>query len=445
MNKEEVNIKMKHEVEINVNKVTGEKGDLEMKKLENEVERDDEKDIVKLRLDQLKESKLNFFVLKDIEKLADDIETNGLNHNLVVRTTNEKGSYIIISGARRYNALKILNNKYPDRYNEVYCKVIDDSNMDDINELMMIFSANREVRDCNERAIELTAAISVNKIIKGGTTNEIKRKKKALFFMLLGEKYSNERKQNDKWEQYNKLASCENERIQNAYCTHVISTLNAAYMLISLDENVQNELLDKANEDSPIKETMIRKIKNETKKTETNNVEQTNIDKKKVEKNNFEHKTVPTTPTLINATEQGVIENAIDNYYSEDDDFSDDFDNEDEVEEIDYTEVDDIMEITDADAFLRELQRRKEEGIPLFDMDELLNVDDSNLTIDTTGRIKKLLSPEKNSTKEDKTISSITKWAETVRHKIKYTDEELELFELLKEVLDEIDLKLSMQ
>ena len=50
----------------------------------------------------------NFYELSDIEPLADDIERQGLKSNLVVAKDGDSGKYLLISGHRRLEAVKLL-------------------------------------------------------------------------------------------------------------------------------------------------------------------------------------------------------------------------------------------------------------------------------------------------------------------------------------------------
>ena len=49
---------------------------------------------------------------EDVETLANDIDRNGLMHNLVVypRTDGKQTKYVLLSGERRYKALNYLSN-----------------------------------------------------------------------------------------------------------------------------------------------------------------------------------------------------------------------------------------------------------------------------------------------------------------------------------------------
>ncbi len=92
-----------------------------------------------LDIDSLVPSKNNFYGIRLVEELADSIKENGLMHNLVVRKTND-GKYEIISGERRYQALKILG------YKKVPCKIQECTDLD--SELMLI-QANMQQRELN--------------------------------------------------------------------------------------------------------------------------------------------------------------------------------------------------------------------------------------------------------------------------------------------------------
>lgn len=57
---------------------------------------------------EIKLNKENFYELSEIELLADDIERQGLKHNLVVCKDSGGAGYWLISGHRRYSAIKLL-------------------------------------------------------------------------------------------------------------------------------------------------------------------------------------------------------------------------------------------------------------------------------------------------------------------------------------------------
>ncbi|UZP02313.1 ParB N-terminal domain-containing protein [Clostridium botulinum] len=90
-----------------------------------------------LDIDSLVPSKNNFYGIRDIEELAESIKENGLMHNLVVRKM-DNGTYEIISGERRYTALKKLG------YEKVPCQIRE---INDLDAELMLIHANLDSRE----------------------------------------------------------------------------------------------------------------------------------------------------------------------------------------------------------------------------------------------------------------------------------------------------------
>lgn len=91
----------------------------------------------------------NFYSLNEIELLADDIERQGLKHNLVVYE-NEKnpGTYVIKSGHRRFAAIKFLADS--NRYNSKFVPCLIDcakSKSENILDLIMLNATTRVMSD----------------------------------------------------------------------------------------------------------------------------------------------------------------------------------------------------------------------------------------------------------------------------------------------------------
>ena len=80
---------------------------------------------------------------EDIRTLAEDIERNGLMHNLVVLPQQEGKNtvYMLISGERRYRALKYLEEKVG------YCDIIYTRNPQNYKELL---NAKFNVLNCGQ-------------------------------------------------------------------------------------------------------------------------------------------------------------------------------------------------------------------------------------------------------------------------------------------------------
>jgi len=109
-----------------------------LKGLANKINGLDEKEVFTEELDinSLVPSSKNFYGIREIEELAASIEENGLMHNLVVR--KKEDMYEILSGERRYNALKKLN------WSKAPCKVIEAS---DLESEIILIQANVEQRE----------------------------------------------------------------------------------------------------------------------------------------------------------------------------------------------------------------------------------------------------------------------------------------------------------
>lgn len=102
----------------------------------------------------------NFYEISEIEKLANNIATVGLQQPLRLRPHPEaEGRYMIVSGHRRKAALNLLVQEDPERWKEVACIVQRDSVSPAMQQLRLIF-ANSDTRkmssaDQNEQAAQV--------------------------------------------------------------------------------------------------------------------------------------------------------------------------------------------------------------------------------------------------------------------------------------------------
>lgn len=93
--------------------------------------------LMEIDIEKLVPSSNNFYGIREIEELAESIKESGLMHNLVVRKI-EDGNYEILSGERRYRALKQLGFK------KVPCQVKEIAELD--GEILLI-QANSKQRE----------------------------------------------------------------------------------------------------------------------------------------------------------------------------------------------------------------------------------------------------------------------------------------------------------
>ncbi len=92
-------------------------------------------------------NEMNFYKVKDIESLAKDIKEHGLMQNLeVVHEPCKAGEYRIISGERRWEALKILASEGLTKFEIATCRIVSPHDPDE--EQIEIISANSYRTKC---------------------------------------------------------------------------------------------------------------------------------------------------------------------------------------------------------------------------------------------------------------------------------------------------------
>ncbi|WP_195940923.1 ParB/RepB/Spo0J family partition protein [Romboutsia sp. 1001713B170131_170501_G6] len=97
-------------------------------------------------IDKIVRNKKNFYEISNIEDLVEDISINGLNHNLVVRPIGNE-QYELISGERRYTALKELISKGNEKFRKVPCKTLE---LNDLDSEIVLIQANAQSRELSE-------------------------------------------------------------------------------------------------------------------------------------------------------------------------------------------------------------------------------------------------------------------------------------------------------
>ncbi|MEZ3486940.1 MAG: DUF3850 domain-containing protein [Lachnospiraceae bacterium] len=94
-----------------------------------------------ISISKMYRNKMNFYKVEDIESLARDIQEHGLKQNLeVVYEPCEDGEYRIISGERRWEALKILVSEGLAKFEIATCRIVKPRDPDE--EQIEIISAN---------------------------------------------------------------------------------------------------------------------------------------------------------------------------------------------------------------------------------------------------------------------------------------------------------------
>ncbi|MGL5152164.1 MAG: ParB N-terminal domain-containing protein [Clostridium sp.] len=108
-------------------------------------------DFRQIPFEDIKVNEKNFYNVKNLDDLTRSIEENGLMHNIEVLEVldGEKKSFKILSGERRYQAIKRLREATGSpKYDYVPCKVI--KGLDEIEEEIHLIKGNSDTRILSE-------------------------------------------------------------------------------------------------------------------------------------------------------------------------------------------------------------------------------------------------------------------------------------------------------
>lgn len=94
----------------------------------------------------------NFYELRGIEELADNISVAGLQQPIRVRAGEVPGRYIIVSGHRRLAAVKALAQETPEKWTDVPCIIETDAASPALQQLRLIY-ANANTRQLSSAEI----------------------------------------------------------------------------------------------------------------------------------------------------------------------------------------------------------------------------------------------------------------------------------------------------
>lgn len=95
-------------------------------------------------LEDIIPAKNNNYRICDVEALAESIQADGLLSPLNVRLIEDSGKYELISGERRYTAMKLLNSKGVEGYAAAPCKV--EVSLSDLQAEIRLIRANSTTR-----------------------------------------------------------------------------------------------------------------------------------------------------------------------------------------------------------------------------------------------------------------------------------------------------------
>lgn len=176
---------------------------------------------------------------EDIMELAQDIERNGLLHNIVVSDqTQETGTYLILSGERRYRAYRwLFENRKENKYAVILCKVL--TGLDPLDEMLVLDAANLQTRGgmADEKRFRKATVRFIENLRKKGGVSEEDAKALAVRYTGVSEKL------------FEKNLSVENQLHKDilALLDRDLIPKNQAVQYAKLPEDVQKLLADNLN------------------------------------------------------------------------------------------------------------------------------------------------------------------------------------------------------
>lgn len=193
----------------------------------------------------------NYYNMKGVEALSYGIEDNGLLQPIVIMPdVNEADTYIILSGHRRFEAIKLIVERNPDMFETIPCIVREDVNDDE--ELLIDGNVYNRQQSPAERLRELEAKKAILQKRKGRG-----EKVSGNLLKLISEEMEISYHQAKK---FNSITLNATPSVREAFDKGDIST-ETAYELSKLDDKMQDDILGKANdEDKQLTAKDVRKI-----------------------------------------------------------------------------------------------------------------------------------------------------------------------------------------
>ena len=219
---------------------------------------------INIHIDDIYPNEENFYSMDDIESLSDNILLNGLKQNLEV-TEDGNGRYRLISGQRRWEALKILVDKGYLEFSEV-TRLVTKPQSDDEERINLIASNAYRIKSQQELVRE-------EKLLKE-SLEKLKEEGKS----INGYDLSSGRLRdvvasilgisNTKAAQIESVNNNLSDELKEEFEDGAI-TFAAAYEASGMDDEGQKQVLDKLHKDGKITGTDIKNIKNATKDDES--------------------------------------------------------------------------------------------------------------------------------------------------------------------------------
>lgn len=357
---------------------------------------------------KLKSSPLNNFKMDDIDRMAAMLKAAGLLSPLTVigPFNDEGGIYKILSGHRRFLGMEQCAGEkdYEGQFDEVPCNVVSGSEMDDLNQRLRIQIANLESRDDTDKDEHRFELISIMKQMKDvGLTDDKTMLEDLEKYMQVSPRYAR---------MYMAIQSNASEGTKQLLKDKKIAKDEAA-ALSYIPEAAQETAVDAILSGIPKKEVLgavseakknVREAMKERKENPPSDSPFKSDNSSKSTGSYGGGYTSSDIESIVDAYDSDTLE---DNEYMEDEGGADDY----------------INRVTNDEDFFRQ------------EVEKALNDRKSDITRVTPGSVNMPRDDAPVETLEDR----ISKWVDRMLAKKKFTDEQLELIEKLRELVDYAD------
>ena len=120
-----------------------------------------------IEINEIMNNQNNFYEISDIELLADDIEREGLKHNLLVAKDSDTGLYVVKSGHRRLAAIKLLINEKRRKSTKIPCIVDGEKSAAETQfDLIMLNATQRKYTDADKDLGEQLKALGMMVVLE---------------------------------------------------------------------------------------------------------------------------------------------------------------------------------------------------------------------------------------------------------------------------------------
>ncbi len=210
--------------------------------------------IVEIEVDKILVNEDNFYDTKEITELKESIKIFGLQHNLTVKYIDETDTYKLLSGHRRFKAIKELIEEGIININSVPCRIEDVSELEE--KLILITSnSTSRVLTSYEKMKQVEEVKKIALEIKNNSNGKIKGKTRDFVSNVLN-------MSNSEVARYDAISNNLDEEIKEELKEEAIST-DTAYTISKMNNDGQEKV-----------KKVIKKAKESNKKVTKKDIEE---------------------------------------------------------------------------------------------------------------------------------------------------------------------------